>query len=236
MISIHSTMLSRFRHTLLIVPLMGGCVEDGEGEGEDFREASIAARMAFEAELSTLDDEDLFFIYREGSPEMEVVIDLARFAPYASDHTVDITARMVLPEGTARSVELSWTHSEDERPPRLELPMVGLGQYEVVIERLAIDGRVIAEGPVATHGMKILDGGGGATAASCGADAVIYGSDLPNILHGGGANDDIRGYGGDDYLYGYACHDTFRGGGGYDRCYGGGGVNNFYSCEEVHQP
>ena len=229
MISIHSTMLSRFRHILLVAPLMGGCVEDAENE--DFREASIAAQTSLEAVLSTLDDEDMFFIYREGSPEMEVVIDLARFAPYAGDHTVDITARMVLPEGTARSVEVSWTPSEDERPPRLELPMVGLGQYEVVIERLAIDGRVIVEGPLATHGMKILDGGGGAT-ANCGGSPEIHGNDfVDDILHGGGANDGIWGYGGNDKLYGHACHDTLRGGGGYDECSGGGGVDNFYNCE-----
>lgn len=232
---IHSNMINHLRHALFVIPILAGCVEDAS-DGQSCNAFSVAAKT-LEDELSTFNDEDIFFIYREGAAEMEVVIDLARFAPYAGGHTVDMTARRVLPEGTGRPVEISWTYGEDERSPRLEIPMVGLGHYEVVIERLAVDGRVIAEGPVAAHGMKILNGDEDESVwyTSCGTERDVAGNNNANHLHGSGKRETIRAYQGNDYLYGYGCPDVLRGSGGYDVCYGHGGGDVFHNCEVAFQ-
>jgi Ca2+-binding RTX toxin-like protein len=64
-------------------------------------------------------------------------------------------------------------------------------------------------------------------AAGGGGNDNLTGSDLDNVLWGGGGNDDIFGGDGNDQLVGDLGNDTLTGGRGGDSYWGGGGDDNF---------
>lgn len=241
---------------LLPVSLVLGCLsaDPTEGSPEAFNSSRLVAstqELLLEEALSTLDHDDVVISYREGSPTIQARVNTTRFSHLVEDLTVELQLVVMLPNGTTSTHDLIWGADEDHDLPSIDMPMVGLGRYEVAIAQIAIDGRVI-EGTNARSRMHLrqhadaLVGTGEATAATpgCGWGGSFDGNDNPNVRNGNGGNNTIHlklsndagyGWGCDDTLWGGGGQDALWGGDGYDICYGGDGNDAFDSCEQAYQ-
>jgi Ca2+-binding RTX toxin-like protein len=256
-------MTTSIRHILMFAftaPLFTlawlGCTPDTESDAlaraSDLVESSEAR---LEAALRGLDQDDLIISYYEASSHVEMHVELEPFTELARGFTIEMLLDVSSPGGTRSRHELSWTSGEDA-VPQIVLSTAGVGHYEMVLESVTIDGRVI-DGLTLSHVMRlrseaslsgieldVLATDTGGQAGNCGPGMTYPGTDLGEAYQGTSGRDVMYGEGGPDTMYGYQCGDTFyggpggdtlRGGDGWDVCRGGDGWDVFVSCEDAIQ-
>jgi Ca2+-binding RTX toxin-like protein len=232
--------MAKKHHTNLTILVLGGAqlallalgcsvVEPDEPSGAD---------RSFADQLTTLQADDIVLTYHEGSQIMDVRVDMSRFSGHTQEQTVEIHVGVTLPDGTAQDHPLEWFDDGEQDDLHIELPMVGLGRFEVEIGQLAIDGQRVPGESLARQSMTLLasdettlPGAPGLDSISARGDAVgvctvgsnFYGNDAANVIHAGSARNGVFGYSGNDTLYGHGCGDTIYGGGGDDVLVGGDG-------------
>ncbi len=249
-------MNTSIRHILVFAftaPLFTlACTDTESGDSVRATTPLDSSEARLEVALRGLDRDDLIISYYEASSHAEMRVELEPFVDLARGFTVELLIDVNSPDGTNSRHELSWTTGDDE-VPQIVMPAAQLGRYEMVLESVAIDGRVI-DGLALNQVMRLRSEASmsefevlapeTSEAGNCGPGMQVNGTPASELLNGAEGRDGMYGKEGSDAMYGYACgdtlygnqgNDTLRGGDGWDVCRGGDGFDSFVGCEDVIQ-